>query len=258
MNHALSIHLFLSIFMKAEIIVQENCNVLKLTLLVGGWAGIWIQVSLSLKSTWRHIGDPMPLQSSLANVPQRTCHHFESKNPNECPTPMCNPGLPSADGPREEPLGVPVDHERALGRLLLPRPPQGRRTCVFETSRRLRQKEEPFPRNQPSSPRLASPLLVNSGEAPRDFAVSKAVICPFAHYYILEKILLTGCHQVFFLLHLLSSKFNICFHYSIKGIDRNSIQNIRAFTWIILWLWSLHSKCLYIKSLKNANNRSFL
>lgn len=31
-----------------------------------------------------------------------TCHHFESKNPNECPIPMCDPGLPSADSPLRE------------------------------------------------------------------------------------------------------------------------------------------------------------
>lgn len=82
---------------------KKLCNMPKLTLLVSGWAGIWVQVSLSLESTRRHIRDPMPLHSSLANVPQRNLPAFWiKKNPNDCPTPTCDPGLPSANSPRRE------------------------------------------------------------------------------------------------------------------------------------------------------------
>lgn len=76
----------------------------------------------------------------------------------------------------------------------------------------------------------------------------------YIYVFCLDAIKSFFFHQFYWL----PSKSKICFHYSIKDINRNSIQNIGAFKWIILCLWSLHSKCLKIIALKTTNNHSLL
>lgn len=146
---------------------------------------------------------------------------------------MWDPALPRADSPWEKLRRGPFGPLENTGQWShCPASPAAATPAVFETSSRLRQKQQTVPQK----PAFPAPLLANSG---KHHMTSLSLRLSLAHslttYW--QKFLLTRSHQIFSLLCLLSSKFKICFHYSIKDVNSNSIQMKRAFKWINLWLW---------------------
>lgn len=218
MNQNIYIYIYGPFYERRNCSSKKLHNELKLTLLVSGWAEIWTQVSLPLKSTQRHIGDPLPLHSSLEMSLRETYHHFESNNPNACPTPMCGPVRPSADSLwREAYRGSLWTIRKHSAILPLPLPPQQQPCLLCFRPADGGRRSKRFPRNQPpscSSPSqtLKPNSLIKSGEASCDSTVSKAVTCPFTHYLLAKNIyicVLSGCHQIFFLPSILLTPFQI-------------------------------------------------
>lgn len=210
---------------------------LKLTQLISGWSGIWIQTSLTLKPTGRYLRDPVSLDSSLADVTsEEPAIILTQKAVLTAPPLRAWLACPMLTVPGEKPRRGPLELSPTNHHCL----PSSSHACwclqpVADWGRR----SKPFPRNQPFPllfPETLKPNpLVNSGKVSCDSTVSKAVTCPFTHYLLAKNPSVWMPSSLFLQCHcLLHSRFKICCHYCIKTINRNSIQNIGVFKWTIL------------------------